>query len=67
MIDDQSGVGTQIVAGLDENSADNTYVWDTRGVSNGTYFYYADITDVRGTTRSLTSSTPKLITAPMKR
>ncbi len=43
--------GTLIASGLEENDANNVYVWDTRGVANGTYYIYAVITDGLNTTR----------------
>ena len=43
--------GTAIVSGIEENDAGNAWIWDTRGVPNGTYFVYAVITDGLNTTR----------------
>lgn len=43
--------GTAIVSGLEENDPGNAYLWDTRGVPNGTYFVYAVINDGLNTTR----------------
>ena len=43
--------GTLIASGLEENDANNVYIWDTRGVANGTYYLYAIVTDGLNTTR----------------
>ncbi len=43
--------GQPIASGLSENDLNNVYVWDTRGIANGTYYVYAVITDGLNTTR----------------
>ena len=43
--------GTLIVSGLSSLDANNTYIWDTRGVPNGTYYLYIVISDGFNTTR----------------
>jgi hypothetical protein len=49
---DRSGFnGTAIATNLEENELNNTFIWDTRGVPNGTYYVYAVISDGLNTTR----------------
>jgi len=43
--------GTLIATGLSTRDANNVYLWDTRGVPNGTYYLYAVASDGLNTTR----------------
>ena len=43
--------GTLIASGIPEDTKNNVYEWDTRGVPNGTYYLYIVITDGLNTTR----------------
>lgn len=52
--------GTAIVSGIEENDPGNVWLWDTRGVPNGTYFVYAVITDGQNTTRRYSTGRLKI-------
>ncbi len=44
-IDNTGADGTLIVSGLEEDSETDSYLWDTTGIADGTYFVYAIIDD----------------------
>ncbi|MBK6427322.1 MAG: hypothetical protein IPF82_14295 [Blastocatellia bacterium] len=52
--------GTAIVSGIEENDPGNVWLWDTRGVPNGTYFVYAVINDGLNTTRRYSTGRLKI-------
>lgn len=52
--------GTAIVSGIEENDPGNVWLWDTRGVPNGTYFLYAVINDGQNTTRRYSTGRLKI-------
>ncbi len=43
--------GTLIVAGLSEDDTEDQYLWDTSSVLTGSYYLYADISDIETTQR----------------